>query len=111
MLGTPHTNPYTTTGVTSLDIVPSPAASQQHIAQRISVYNADSVSHTYTARLYNGSTHNPIETITVASLATGSFSHVDGHCADGTSKKFTLVVNANMTTTESVVTASYIQNT
>jgi hypothetical protein len=112
-VGFPHTNSYTTTGTTSVAVIPAPISGVAHIATRVSVYNADTVAHTYTLRrTVSGSTHYPLQknTSTLAAGGTFTFDQVPGHSADGTTVTFTLVVDANFTTTESVVTASYIEN-
>lgn len=111
MIGTPATLSTTMNGGTTVDIIPSPSTGQQHIAQRISLYNADTAAVTVTVRLYDGSNHNPIEKqATIASGATATFTHCAGHCADGTTKKFTAIMSGAPATTNPVITASYIVN-
>lgn len=112
-VGIPHTSSFTTTGTTSLAVIPAPASGVQHIITRISVFNADSVAHTYTLRrTVGGSTHHPVQknTTTLAAGGTFTFDQASGHTADGTTITYTVIVDANATTTESDVTASYIEN-
>jgi hypothetical protein len=112
-VGFPHSNSYDTNGTTSVAVIPAPASGKAHILTRISVYNADTAARTYTLRrTVGGSTHKPVQKkASVASGDTVTFDQAAGHTADGTTVTYTVVADATAATTESVVTASYIENT
>jgi hypothetical protein len=112
-VGLPHTEPFTTTGTTSKVVIPAPASGVSHIATRISITNKDSVNHDYTLRLTDtgGPTHSEVQTLSAVTPGqTKTFDQVSGHAATATTREFTIVVNANATTTESAGVASYIEN-
>jgi len=98
-----------TNGTTPVDVVPDPGASNQSELLLITVWNRDSVDHTYTAQKVTGTAVDPMTlgTANIGTLKLGVIPVAGAVVTNG--QKIQVKVNAALTTTESAVHASYFK--